>query len=84
MAGHQVRELDDLYESVSDYGKTAAFSGLLQFIVRNTYLAPFNAALIYMQRPGSTYVATAQTWLKKAGRLNPARSPSSGWYVLDR
>ena len=44
MVGHQVRELNYLYEGVSDYGKTAAFSGLLQFIVRNPYLAPFNAA----------------------------------------
>ena len=75
MAGHQVWELDDLYESVSDYGKTAAFSGLLQFIVRNPYLAPFNAALIYMQRPGSTYVATAQTWAKKGRQIKPGAQP---------
>ena len=75
MVKHQVRELDELYEAVQEYSKSEAFNSLLRFIICNPYLAPFNAALVYMQRPTSTYVATAKAWEKKGRHIKPGAQP---------
>lgn len=55
-------EIDKLYADVLAYRQTSAFKELLQFISKFRNLAPYNAMLVQMQKPGSTYVASASDW----------------------
>ncbi len=69
-------ELDLLFQRVGTYRESNEFQDLLQFVKRFGNLAPYNAMLIHIQRPGSAYVATAKDWLQKFGRtVRPGARP---------
>lgn len=55
-------EIDRLYDEVLDYRKTTDFKELLAFVSKFRHVAPYNAMLIHIQKPGSTYVASAADW----------------------
>lgn len=68
MAKERVPEIDKLYEEVLDYRRTADFKDLLEFVARFRHVAPYNAMLIHIQKPGSTYVASASDWEERFNR----------------
>lgn len=62
-------EIDKLYDDVLAYRSTAVFKDLLQFIRKFRDMAPYNAMLVQMQKPGSTYVASVSDWQYRFGRI---------------
>ncbi|WP_300710088.1 hypothetical protein [uncultured Desulfovibrio sp.] len=54
--------LDELFHEVGTYRTSRDFEELLNFINKFPQLAPFNAFLLHVQKPGSQYVATATEW----------------------
>jgi hypothetical protein len=76
MANNDIPELDKLYSEIRSYRSTKEFRNLLEFIIRFNFLGPYNAALVYRQRPGSKYVATPSVWRNKYGRnIRPGACP---------
>lgn len=63
-----IPELDKLFEEVGTYRKGSDFEELLQFIKKFPRLAPYNAMLVHVQKPGSEFVASAYDWRTKYGR----------------
>ena len=61
-------ELDKLFEEVGTYRTSSEYKELLQFIKKFRRIAPFNAMLLHIQKPGSTYVASASDWKIRFGR----------------
>ena len=69
MAGHSnIPELDKLFQDVSTYRSSKNYMELFDFIKRFRKIAPYNAMLIHMQKPGSKYVASAEEWRKEFQR----------------
>ncbi len=62
------RLLDELFGSIQDFQGTREFYELLKFIGRFTQYSPFNCALLYIQNPKVTYVATPAQWRNKHHR----------------
>ncbi len=62
------RALDDLFSIASKYRATEAYRELVYFVARFRFYSPFNALLIHVQRPGSTFVAPAHRWRGKYKR----------------
>lgn len=56
--------IDELQFLVKSYRNSREFKELLNFIGRFPYLAPYNAMLVQMQKPGSTFVLTGKKWLE--------------------
>lgn len=54
--------LDKLLEDARLYTSSSAFMALLDFVVRLPHIAPFNALLLQIQKPGLGYVATRGQW----------------------
>ncbi len=73
-ATSRIEEIDQLYASVKRFHDAENVEKILDFIVRFPRLSPFNALLIYIQKPGSTYVATARFWKEKFGRVPKAEA----------
>jgi len=68
--------LDDLLGSIQDFQNTREFFDLLKFIGRFTQYSPFNCALLYIQNPKVTYVATPAQWRNKHHRtIKPGSRP---------
>ena len=67
----QIPEIDKLFEEVGTYRSSADYEALLYFIKRFRHIAPYNAMLIHIQKPGSDYVASAADWKnpKTGGRF---------------
>jgi hypothetical protein len=61
-------EIDKLYESVLTYRSTGEFKKLLEFVRKFKNLAPYNAMLVHIQKPGSVYVASVSDWLRRFNR----------------
>jgi hypothetical protein len=61
-------ELDKLYSEVETYSKSEEYEKLFEFIKKFRHIAPYNAMLIHIQKPGSRYVATAAEWRRKFNR----------------
>ena len=59
-------ELDKLFRDVETYRTSSQFKDLLDFVKRFPNIAPYNAMLIQIQKPGSLYIATVSGW----GRIN--------------
>ena len=57
-----VPELDKLFEDVESYRSSTNYKDLLHFIRRFRKIAPYNAMLIHIQKPGSVYVASTSDW----------------------
>ena len=66
--GELVREkefkenIDELQFLVKSYRDSNEFKKMLDFIGRFPYLAPYNAMLAQMQKPGATFVLTGKKW----------------------
>lgn len=60
--------LNDLFNDVGKFRKSEEAKKLFDFIAGFPSLAPFNALLVHIQRPGSRMVATADTWNLRYGR----------------
>jgi len=69
-------KIDELFYSTGRYQNGSEFMKLLDFCKKFHYLAPYNAMLVHMQRPGAIYVNTASWWLKKYNmRVKPTARP---------
>ena len=65
------QEIDKLYEDVVEYRDSHNFNAALKFIAHFKQMAPFNAAMVNIQKPGSRYVATPARW-REMGRYPKA------------
>ena len=68
MKKKSIPELDKLFEEIGTYRKSKEFDDLIQFIKKFPHIAPYNAMLIHVQKPGSEYVASAAEWRRSFGR----------------
>jgi hypothetical protein len=59
------RALDDLFNLARKYKSGKEYAELLRFVARFRFYSPYNAMLVHIQRPGSTFVAPAHRWLKQ-------------------
>ena len=64
----RIEEIDELYNNVQKFRSTKFTGKLFEFIANFPKIAPYNAMLVFMQKPGSSYVATAKEWKEKYGR----------------
>ena len=62
MKNKSIPELDKLFNEIGTYRKSKEFIELLDFVKRFPHIAPYNAMLIHIQKPGSQYVASAGEW----------------------
>ena len=70
------RALDDLFKATFAYNESQEFYDLMKFVGNFHFYSPYNAFLIYTQRPGSTYVAPSHRWLKDFHhRIKPNANP---------
>lgn len=70
------RALDDLFNLARKYKSTKEYAELLRFVARFRFYSPYNAMLVHIQRPGSTYVAPAHRWLNQfQHRIKPGAQP---------
>lgn len=56
--------LDELYSNVENFRESESFQQMLDFVSSFKKLSPYNAFLLYQQRPGAKYVLNAAQWLK--------------------
>lgn len=76
MRKKSIPELDKLFEEIGTYRKSKEFDDLIQFIKKFPHIAPYNAMLIHVQKPGSEYVASAAEWRRSFGRsITPGARP---------
>jgi len=69
-------ELDLLFESVHNYRTSKHYKELLDFCRRFRYLAPFNAMMVQIQRPGANMVLTSSQWFRWYNRrIKPNARP---------
>ncbi len=69
-------ELDQLFQRVGKYRNGRDLDGLFKFIKKFRKMAPYNAMLLHMQRPGSIYVASAEDWESRFNRtVKPEARP---------
>lgn len=60
--------LDQLFTDSRLYTQSQDYKDLLDFIVRLPHMAPFNAMLLQVQKPGLKFAASAYDWLERFGR----------------
>ena len=65
----RIAELDKLFYEVGTYKKSSEYNELLTFIKKFPRLAPYNAMLIHVQKPGSEFVANASEWANHYRRV---------------
>lgn len=65
---NRISELDKLFEEVGTYRKSSDYYELLSFIKKFPNIAPYNAMLVHVQKPGSEFVASANEWWYRYGR----------------
>jgi hypothetical protein len=69
-------ELDKLFTDVGKYRKSNEFRELIEFVKKFPKIAPYNAMLVHIQKPGSSYVAPVYEWRNKFGRdIKPGARP---------
>lgn len=68
--------LDELFSNVENFRETGNFQQMLAFVSSFKSMSPYNAFLLYQQRPGTRYVLNASSWLKKYSRkIKPNARP---------
>lgn len=68
--------LDELFSNVENFRTSESFKQMLDFVSRFKSVSPYNAFLLYQQRPGVKYVLNASQWIKKYGRkIKPNARP---------
>ena len=76
MRKKSISELDKLFLEVGTYRKSEEFKKLIEFAKKFPQIAPYNAMLIHIQKPGSQYVASASEWLRRFNRrIRPGARP---------
>lgn len=60
----QIAEIDQLYKSVLRFNTQRDFLEYMGELRKFPYLAPYNAMMVKVQKPGSAFVATLDTWQK--------------------
>lgn len=60
--------LDHLLAEAKLYHDSSSYKELLAFVVKLRNVAPFNAMILQLQKPGVTYVASAYDWWHRFGR----------------
>lgn len=63
-----LKGLDELYREAGKYRNSRELKELFEFIKNFPRIAPYNAFLLHVQRPGCAYVASAEEWRTKFGR----------------
>jgi len=63
-----INALDEMFEASHLYRNSRNFFDLIQFITRFPKYSVLNCFLLYNQRPGASYVATAGMWVKRYNR----------------
>jgi len=72
----EVTALDELFQEVGTYRKSSDLNALYEFIRKFPRIAPFNALLLHIQKPGSRFVASAKEWKSEFNRtINPGSRP---------
>ena len=64
-----LRGVDELFASAREYASSARFRELMDFTGRFKQYAPYNAMLIYLQRPGARFVLSAGHWMRDYHRV---------------
>ncbi|MBR6022452.1 MAG: hypothetical protein IK066_08555 [Kiritimatiellae bacterium] len=64
-----LRGVDELFASAKEYASSSRFLELMEFAGRFKQYAPYNAMLIYLQRPGARFVLSPREWQKQYGRV---------------
>ncbi len=73
---YQAAELDVLFNKVGLYKNSFDYMSLLEFVKKFRNIAPYNAFLLHIQRPGSTFVETPINWLNIFNRhIKPGANP---------
>lgn len=76
MKKKSIPELDKLFQEIGTYRKSSELKELYEFVKKFPHIAPYNAMLIHIQKPGSQYVATASEWYRRFNRnINPGARP---------
>lgn len=76
MKTKSIPELDKLFLEIGTYKKSNEFKELFEFVKKFPRIAPYNAMLIHIQKPGSQYIATASEWVKRFNRtIKPGARP---------
>ena len=63
--------IDELVMLVKRYRDSHEFKRMLDFVGRFPYFAPYNAMLLYLQKPGATFVLTAKQWKAYNRQIKP-------------
>lgn len=72
----EVKALDELFHEVGVYRRSKDLKELFDFIKKFPKIAPFNAFLLHIQKPGSQYVASASEWRAQFNRtIKPDARP---------
>jgi len=71
----RIAALDELFIEVGTYRYTKDYKELLAFVSMFPRIAPFNAMLVHVQRPGSTFVAPAEYWYTLDRKITPGANP---------
>ncbi len=66
---NELSPLDELFHRVGTYRRGPELRALFEFIRQFPRIAPFNAFLLHVQRPGSRFVASADEWFNLYGRI---------------
>ena len=76
MRTKSIPELDKLFNEIGTYRKSTELKELFEFVKKFPHMAPYNAMLIHIQKPGSQYVASAAEWARRFNRtINPGARP---------
>lgn len=76
MKNKPVPELDKLFYEVRAYRNSSELKDLFKFIKKFPQIAPYNAMLLHIQKPGSQFVASAADWEWKFKRtIKPGARP---------
>jgi len=76
MKTKSIPELDKLFLEIGTYKRSNEFKELFEFVKKFPRVAPYNAMLIHIQKPGSQYIATASEWARRFNRtIKPGARP---------
>lgn len=69
-------ELDRLFQDIGYYKDSTNYKELFEFVKKFPNIAPYNAMLLHIQKPGSRYVLSATDWEKRFRRyIKPNARP---------
>ena len=76
MDSKNIPELDRLFTEIGTYRKSDELKKLYQFVKKFPHIAPYNAMLLHIQKPGSNYVASFVEWKHSFNRtVKPGSRP---------